>query len=155
MMWWKQNKATSLSLSPPHGAVGNSRFCCSEPHSFRFLHLRRRPQPKSTEALGGCNGTFEGDSNASQCFGVYYHTRGVKIFIKFSRRQQSGANTRLQIRPIRHFSPSEIKLASASTLSSFMVRKIKCQTHLSLVSRPLPTSTLQPADWAPSHPPPL
>lgn len=53
---------------------------------------------------------------------------------------------------IRHFSPSEVKLASASALSSFMVRKIKCQTHLSLESHPLPPSTPQPADWASSHP---
>lgn len=54
--------------------------------------------------------------------------------------------------PIKHFSPSEVKLASASALSSFMVRKIKCQTHLLPESRPLPPSTLQPADWASSHP---
>lgn len=53
---------------------------------------------------------------------------------------------------IRHFSPSEVKLASANALSSFMVRKIKCQTHLSLESHPLPPSTPQPADWASSHP---
>lgn len=37
-----------------------------------------------------------------------------------------------------HFSPSGKKLASASALSSFMVRKIRCQTHLSQGPPPPP-----------------
>lgn len=145
MIWWKQNTATSLSLSPPHGAVGNSSSRCSEPLPLRFLHLRKRPQPKSTKGFDRYNGTCEGDSNASQCFGTYYHMREGAGGLKYSSSFQEDGSL-VQIRssrfgPIKHFSPSEVKLASASALSSFMVRKIKCQTHLSPESRPLPPST--------------
>lgn len=49
----------------------------------------------------------------------------------------------------RHFSPCEKKkLASATALSSFMVRRIRCQTH---VSKGAPPSPPEPADWACSH----
>lgn len=133
--------------------MGNSRACCFELHASRLLYLRKRPQLKSTKGFGIYYGTLEGDSNVSQCFGAYYHTGGG---LKYSSDFQDDGSL-AQIRSsrfgtIRHFSPSEVKLASASALSSFMVRKIKCQTHLSLESHLLPPSTPQPADWASSHP---
>lgn len=49
---------------------------------------------------------------------------------------------------VKHLSPSAKKLESATAMSSFMVRKIRCQAHLLTGGPPTP---LQPADWACSH----
>ena len=80
----------------------------------------------------------------------------VLNILRIKNRCISDSHPLIQLE-VRHFSPSEKKLASARALSSFMVRKIRCQTHLSQGAHapPTPTPTRpsppHPADWACSH----
>lgn len=124
MSRWMQNTAKAPSLSPPHGTVWNGKGCClSLQRWFRFFQPEEWASIKQSliTVLFICSFMLG-----------WFLMRCRNLTNKCQHRRISDSHPLIQFE-VRHRAFFSIwrKLASATALSSFMVRKIRCQTHLS------------------------